>query len=382
MLLATAALLIKSFNRLQEVSPGFVRENVLTANFALPVAKYDTPEKQLAFQTQLLERMRGLPGVKTAGCTSSLPFSGNNSMGSYQIDGYTPPAGQPQPHGNVRWVSPDYFKTIGIPLLRGRVFTEQDTRTTDGVVMIDKFLADRYWPGGDPIGKRLVRGTVPNTTPPQPRKWEIIGVVAPVKNANLETPVTKETYYFSTLQAPQRTMTLVVKTAGAPTPLVASLRAAVLAVDPELPIYDIKTMEARLEESMQGRRSPMIVLALFAGISLLLAAIGVYGVLAFAVGQRTQEIGVRMALGADRANILGLILRQGVGLVTLGVLLGLAGYFALSTIIGKLLFGVEPTDLAALLIAPVSLALVAIAACLIPARRATKVDPMVALRTD
>jgi ABC-type antimicrobial peptide transport system permease subunit len=203
-----------------------------------------------------------------------------------------------------------------------------------------------------------------------------------VKNSSLETPVTKETYYFSTLQMPQRTMTLVVKTNGAPSSLLAPLRTAVLAVDPELPIYDLKTMEARLEESMQGRRSPMILLALFAGISLLLAALGVYGVLAFAVGQRTQELGIRMALGANRGSILGLILRQGVGLVALGVVLGLAGYFALSRIIAQLLFGVEPTDFVALLLAPASLTVVAIAACLIPARRATKVDPMVALRNE
>jgi ABC-type antimicrobial peptide transport system permease subunit len=249
-------------------------------------------------------------------------------------------------------------------------------------VVIDKFLADRYWPGKDPIGQRLIRGNVPNSNPPQPRKWEIVGVVAPVKNSSLETPVTKETYYFSTLQVPSRTLTLVVKTHGAPGALISPLRTAVLAVDSELPIYDLKTMDTRLEESMQARRSPMILLALFAAISLLLAALGVYGVLAFAVGQRTQEIGVRMALGANRTSILGLILRQGAGLVVLGVVLGLAGYFALSRIIGQLLFGVEPTDLVALLLAPGSLALVAIAACLIPARRATKVDPMVALRNE
>jgi putative ABC transport system permease protein len=390
MLLATAALLLKSFSRLQEVSPGFVRENVLTAQLALPSAKYDTPEKQIAFHDQVLERVRALPGVTSAGFTSNLPFSGSNNQGSYQIDGYTLAPGQPQPHGMIRSVSPDFFKTLGVSLLRGRVFADQDTLATEGVVVIDRFLAERYWPGEDPIGKRIIRGSVPNTNPRQPRRWTIIGVVAPVKNSSIEAPVTKETIYFSALQVPQRQWTLVAKTAAAPASpalnraegLTASLRAAILAVDPEQPVFDLKTMEARLDEAMQGRRSPMILLGIFAGIALLLAALGVYGVLAFAVGQRTPEIGIRLALGATRANILGLILRQGAGLVALGVVLGLAGYFALSAVISKILFGVGATDPATLVIAPITLALVAIAACLIPARRATKVDPMVALRAE
>lgn len=378
MLLATAGLLIKSFDRLQDVNPGFVRGNVLTAALALPAAKYDTPEKQTAFHDQVLERVRALPGVTSAGFTSTLPFSGSNSQGSYQIDGYTTPAGQPQPHGMMRSVSPDYFKAIGITLLRGRGFTAQDTAQTDGVTVIDRFLADRYWPGRDPIGQRLVRGG----TADKPKHWTIVGVVAPVQNSNLETPVTKETVYFPYAQRPQTGLMLVVKTGAAPAGLVAPLRAAVLAVDPDQPVYDVKTMEARLDEAMQGRRSPMILLGLFAGISLLLAALGVYGVLAFAVGQRTPEIGIRLALGASRGDILALILRQGAGLVVLGIMLGFAGYLALSTVIAKLLFGVAATDPATLLIAPVVLALAALAACLLPARRATKVDPMVALRTE
>jgi predicted permease len=382
MLLATAVLLLKSFNRLQDVSPGFARENVLTAQLNLPAAKYDTAEKQIVFHNHVLERVRALPGVTSAGFTTNLPFSGSNNQGSYRIDGYTLPPGQPQPHGMIRSVSPDFFKTLGVPLLRGRVFTDHDTLSSESVVVIDRFLAERYWPGEDPIGKRLIRGNVPNSNPSQPRHWTIIGVVAPVKNSSLETPVTKETIYFSTLQLPQRNGTLVVKTAAAPAALTAPLRDAILAVDPEQPMYDVKTMDARLTEAMQGRRSPMILLTLFATIALLLAAIGVYGVLAFAVGQRTPEIGIRLALGATRTNILGLILRQGAGLVILGIVIGLAGYFATSTVIAQLLFGVGTTDLATLIIVPLTLAAVALAACLIPARRATKVDPMVALRAE
>lgn len=378
MLLTTAALLIKSFQRLQDVSPGFVRDNVLTAQLGLPAAKYNTAEKQVAFHDAVLERVQALPGVRSAAFTTTLPFSGNNNMGSYNIDGYTPPAGQSSPHGMIRQVSADFFKAMGIPVLRGRMFTAADNAKAEKVVIIDRFLADRYWPNGDPIGQRIYRGPRNENTV----YWTIVGVVPPVKNSNLEQPVTKETLYFPFPQRPAPFLTLVVKTAASPATLTAAVRAAILAVDPEQPIFDIKTMETRLEDAMQGRRAPMLLLGVFAGIALLLAALGVYGVLAFAVGQRTGEIGVRVALGATRANILRLILRQGAGLIALGIGLGLAGYFALSAIIGKLLFGVAPTDFTALLLAPFVLALVALVACLIPARRATRVDPMVALRTE
>jgi putative ABC transport system permease protein len=385
MLLATAGLMIKGFNRLQEVNPGFVRENVLSAQLALPAAKYDSPEKLAIFHQQLLAQVSALPGVTAAALTSNLPFSGSNNQGSYQIDGYTPPTGQPQPHGMIRQVSPDYFKAIGITLLRGRMLTERDARNAPDVIVIDRFLADRYWPGKDPIGQHIVRGSLPNPVegqPRLPRKWEIVGVVATVKQFNLEEPVGKETLYFPLAQQPASTFTLVLKTAVPPGGLTSAVRSAILAIDSEQPAFDIKTMEARLDAAMQGRKSPMILLGIFAGIALLLAALGVYGVLAFAVGQRTSEIGIRVALGATRANILGLILRQGVGLIALGVLIGLAGYFALSRIIGKLLYSVAPTDPGILVLAPALLAVVALLACVLPARRATKVDPMVALRSE
>jgi predicted permease len=385
MLLTTAGLFLKTFQRLQEENPGFVRENVLTAQLALPAAKYDSSEKLTEFHDQVLAKLRALPGVTAAALTSTPPFGTGNNQGSYQIDGYTPPSGQPQPHGMIRQVSADYFKAIGIPLLRGRTFTERDTRNAPDVIVIDRYLADRYWPAQDPIGRHIVRGSLPNPVagqPALPRKWEIVGVVATIKQLNLEEPVGKETLYFPLAQLPNNMFTLVAKTAIAPAGLTEAVRAAILSVDAEQPLFDVKTMEARVDAAMQRRKSPMILLGLFAGISLLLAALGVYGVLAFAVGQRTPEIGVRVALGATRANILGLILRQGAGLVVLGTMLGLAGYFALSRIIGKLLFNVAPTDPATLLLAPIVLITVALAACLVPARRATKVDPMVALRTE
>jgi putative ABC transport system permease protein len=384
MLVSTAALLIKSFRRVQEVSPGFAREDVLVGHFDLPAAKRETAEQLNLFEHRLLERVRALPGVVSAACANILPVSADFTFG-FEVDGYTPPSGQPGPQAVVRMVSPDYFTTLGIPLLRGRVFTHQNTRVNGDVTVIDKVLADRYWPGENPIGKRLIYSSrpVPNSTRWEKRKWEIIGVVAPVKNKSLEDSEPKNTIYISTLQAtyPQ-TFEVAVRTGGTPLQLTAALRAAVLAVDSETPLTNIQTMESIVQASMEGRRAPMILLALFAGLSLLLAALGVYGVLAFAVGQRTQEIGVRMALGATTPNIVQMILRQGAGLVGLGLMLGLGGYFALSTVIRKLLFSVETTDFAALLVAPATLALVALAACLIPARRATKVDPMVALRAE
>ncbi len=378
MLLATAGLLIKSFERLHEVSPGFSPENVLTAQLTLPAKKYSTPEKQVAFCDDLIARMRALPGVTSVGLTSILPFSAANSQGTYAIAGYTQPAGQPAPHGMIRSVSPDYFRALGIPLLHGRLFAAQDSSTGGKVVVIDRVLADRYWPGADPIGQRIDR----NGDSKNPDYRTIIGVVAPVKNGSLEENVTKETLYFPLAQLPERNLTLVVKTTTAAGSLVAPVREAVLALDREQPVYDIKTMDARLDDALAKRRAPMLLLGIFSGIALLLAALGVYGVLAFSVGQRRQEIGIRMALGAQRSDILGLILRQGVMLVIIGVALGLAGYFALSRVIGQLLYGVGATDVTTLLLAPLLLAVVALAACLIPARRATRVDPLVALRSE
>jgi putative ABC transport system permease protein len=380
LLLTTATLLLRSFARLHDVSPGFSADHVLTASLSLPNGKYATPEKQIALQEQLLARLSALPGVTAAGVTTNLPFSGNNNQSSYNIVGYTPPAGQPEPHGMIRQVSPGFFSALNVPLLRGRLFTPADTRGGAKVVVIDRVLADRYWPGGDPLGHQIEWRNGPAT--PGGDQWTIVGVVATIHESNLEVPVSKETLYFPFAQTPNNLFTLVLKTAASPAALTAAVRAAVLATDPEQPIFDIKTMDDRLGESLAVRRSPMVLLGIFAGLALLLAALGVYGVLAFAVGQRTSEIGLRLALGATRGNILGLILRQGAGLVALGLLLGLIFYFLVSALIGQLLFDVAPTDPATLLLAPLVLGLVALAACLLPARRATQVDPMVALRTE
>lgn len=379
MLLATSGLLLRSFQRVQEVSPGFSTDHALTAALSLPASRYPTPEKRAAFAAQLTERLAAIPGVTAAGLTSALPFAGGNPQGGYQIEGYDPGPGKPNPNGMIRQVSAGYFKALGIPLLRGRLIEPADTLGRENVVVIDRYLAERYWPGQDPIGKHVSRGggaTQGNG------KWTIVGVVGTIKHWELDQEVKKETLYFPYQQTPNAGFTVVVKTATEPAALIAAIRDAVRAVDPDQPIFDIKTMEARLDESLQRRRAPMLLLTIFAGVALVLASLGIYGVLAFSVAQRTSEFGIRMALGADRRSILQLIVGQGVRLVGLGLVLGLGGYFALSSFIKTLLFGVAPTDPTTLIGAPLLLALVALAACLLPARRATKVDPMVALRTE
>jgi predicted permease len=377
MLLSTAGLLVKSFAKLQRENPGFVAENVLTAQLNLAGPAYADPANRSALHERLLERVRALPGVTAAAITSSLPFGNSFSQSSYRIDGYTPPAGQPQPHGYRLSVSPDYFRALHIPVLRGRAFAAQDGATAPGVVIIDRVLADRYWPGGDPLGRKILGGDGPGDKP-----WTIVGVVATAKNTSLENPVTKEALYFPLAQSPEMFSTLVLKTTTAPSTLIAPVRAAMAAIDPEQPLFDIKTLSARIDEALVARRAPMILLSLFSGVALLLAALGVYGVLAFSVAQRTSEFGIRLALGATAQNIAALVLRQGSVLVLAGIAAGLLGYLALSRIVAQLLYGVAATDPATLAIAPLVLALVALAACLLPARRATKVDPMVALRAE
>lgn len=379
MLLATAGLLIKSFARLQEESPGFSTDHALTASLSLPAAKYATPETRAAFAAQLTARVAALPGVTAVGLTNNLPFGGGNSQGGYNIVGRDLVPGQPNPHGMIRQVSDGYFRAMGIPLLRGRTLEPTDTLGRENVVVIDRLLADRYWPGGDPIGQQINRGG--NATQGN-GAWTIVGVVGTVKNTSLDQAVSKETLYFPFAQTPNATLTLVVKTSAPPETIAPALRAAVLALDPDQPVFDVKTMAMRLDESLQRRRSPMVLLSSFAAVALLLAALGIYGVLAFSVGQRTQEIGIRLALGAGRGQILALILRQGGVLIAIGLLLGLAGYVSLRSVIAQQLFGVAATDPVILVLAPLVLAAIALAACLIPARRATNVDPMVALRTE
>ncbi len=375
MLLSTAGLLVRSFEALQRQNPGFEPMGLVTARLSLPANKYDVAEKRIAFTNSVLERVRALPGVKSAGITTNLPFSGGNSSASYSSPDIVVPPGAPAPHARYRVVGRGYFETVGITPLLGRVFDERDVLISQRVVIIDKLLADKYWPGQDPLGKRIVRDD-----PEKP--YLVVGVVPPIKFQGLDEDVTKESIYYPFDQASNTNVFLAARASGDPLKIAPSLREAVRAIDPDQPVSDIKTMTERIDAAALSRRAPMILLGLFSGVALLLAVLGVYGVLAFAVTQRTPEFGVRMALGASRRSIADLVLRQGAWLVGIGVACGLGSFLALSSVVGKLLYGVPPTDPLSLTVAPIVLALAAVAACIVPVRRATGVSPLEALRVE
>ncbi len=374
MLLAGAGLLIKSFAELRGVDPGFSPDHVLTATLALPEATYPTPAARGAFWARLLEATRTLPGVTAAGLTSNIPLSGNVGSGSYTIVGYTPGPGEPMPHGRQEVVGGEYFRAMQIPLVAGRVFDDRDGPDSPPVVVIDEYLVKRYFPDTDPIGRQIRRGG-PDSPP-----FTIVGVVGTVNAIDLGQPVDKERIYYPVAQARQPMLSLVLKTAIEPGALVSQVRDAVQQIDPEEPLATVRTMDDWMARSLETRRAPMVLLALFGLVALLLAAVGTYGVLAFGVSQRGRELGVRQALGADRRAILALVLSQGLRTAAGGILLGLGGALALTRFLQSQLFGVAPRDAGVLVGATVLLLVVSAAACYLPARRATRIDPADALR--
>jgi predicted permease len=373
-LLVGAGLLIKSFLRLHEVNPGFSSDRVLTVQLALPATRYPDAAARRAFWAQLLERVRALPGVAAAGLTSNVPFNGNVGSGSYSIVGYVPPQGEAQPHGRQEVIGGDYLRAMQIPIVAGRTFTDADSADSPPVVIIDQYLVNRYFTNRSPLGQQIRRGG------PTSPAFTIVGVAGTINSIDLGQPVAKERIYYPVTQQARPAMALVVKSGVDPKSLVSQVRSAVIAIDPEQPIADVRTMDEWLARSLEGRRSPMLLLALFGGVALVLSAIGIYGVLAFAVAQRTREIGIRQALGADRRSILSLVLKQGMSTAAIGVGLGLAGSIALTRYLQALLFGVGAHDVAVYVAVTVLLLSVATAACYVPARRATAVDPNQALR--
>lgn len=377
MLVTTAGLLARSFAQLQEQDPGFDPTSVLSARVSLPATKYPDDAHREAFAQSILRAMKALPGVEATGFTDVVPFGYQNAQASYTIAGRDIPSGQPSPHGQVRSVSADYFATMRIPLLRGRTFTEQDAGDSEQVVVIDRVLADRYWPGVDPIGQFIYRG---DKLPQNLRR--IVGVVGTVKQFGLDDPTTKETLYFPYAQRPVESFTLVLRTSMPPVPLIKPMRAALQALDPEQPLFDVQTLTGRIGGKLQRQRTPLYLIGAFGLLALVLAALGVYGVLAFSVGQRTQEFGIRAALGATVGDVVGLVIRQGFRLVAVGVILGLAGYLAVHHLLNHLVFGITTLDPIAVATGPAVLLAVAFAACLLPARRAARIDPLVALRSD
>ena len=374
MLLVGAGLLLKSFARLQSVNPGFTTDNVLTAQIALPTARYADAAARRAFWTRLVDRVRALPGVTAAGLTSNVPFNGMVSSGSYSIVGYTPGPTETAPHGRQEVVGGDYFRAMQIPLIEGRLFNDGDTAEGPIAVVVDQYLAKRYFAGTSALGHQIQRGG------PDSPKMTIVGVVGTINTIDLAEPVTKERIYYSVTQLPRPLMAVTLKTSLDPTTLIAPLREAVQAIDPDQPIADVRTMDQWIARSLANRRTPTVLLALFGAVALVLSAIGIYGVLAFGVAQRVREFGIRQALGADRQSILSLVLAQGMLTIGAGVVIGLAGSLLLTRFLQTLLVGVTQHDPWVFGAVTALLVLVALVACYVPARRATAIDPMVALR--
>jgi putative ABC transport system permease protein len=371
-LLIGAGLTVKSFVLLQRVNPGFALDNVLTAQIALPASRYADAPSRIAFWARLVERVRALPGLTTAGLTTNVPFNGMVGSGSYTIVGRTLAAGEAVPHGRQEIIGGDYFRAMQIPLIAGRTFSDADTATALTVCIVDEYLVKKYFADRSPLGQQIQRG--PNFIA------TIVGVVGTINSIDLGQPVTKERIYYPASQQAPRAMGLVVKTGIDPLALTASIRTAVQSIDPEQPIAEVRTMDQWVGRSLQNRRTPMTLLAVFGAVACLLSAIGTYGVLAFAVAERAREFGIRQALGADGGAILSLVFAEGLRTAGLGILLGLLGASALTDWLRSQLFGVASHDPAVFAGVAMLLLLVAAAACYVPARRATSLDPIAVLR--
>ncbi|MCU1332237.1 MAG: efflux pump, inner rane subunit [Candidatus Angelobacter sp.] len=378
-LLVVAGLLLRSFHRLLSVDPGLNPRNVLTLTFDLPDGKYND-QQQMDFYTQLVSRVGNLPGVVSAGAVTPLPLSGNNAMITFQIEGRPVPKSE-EPAADIEAATPGFFRTLNIPLLRGRDFSERDNSKAPGVVVVNEAFVRKYFPNDDPLGKHITPGAS-NSGKPQVR--EIIAVVGNVKNRSLDAedvPV----YYIPSTQLNFGSMAVCLRTSNDPHSIASAVRNVVSSMDPDLPLYDIKTMEEYLASSVATQRFNAMLLEAFAGLALLLTGIGLYGVIAYAVAQRTHEIGVRMTLGASRSQVVQMVLKSGLKLTGIGVAVGLflaliAARFATS--FSSLLFGVKSTDAVTFAAVVGMVTVVSLLACYIPAYRASKVDPMIALRYE
>ena len=372
-LLIGAALLLQSFKNLLAVNPGFRPENVLMGQLLLPANRYGANAQVQRFSEQLRERVRGLPGVQAAEMAQVVPFSGLGQGGPFTIEGHEEKEGESAKAAQLRSVTPGYFAAMGMPIIKGRSFESTDTETSPLVVIVDEMLADMYWPNEDPSGKRIRIGRGPWMT--------IVGVVPRVKNRSLNEDARPYLYRPDT-QWMRREMTLVVRTKNDPTALIPAVRQQVASLDPELPFFHVSTIEQGMARSLATKRLTNLLLTGFATAALLLALIGIYGVISLNVGSRTNEFGIRLALGARGADVLWLVVGQGMRLTLAGVALGLGGAFGLTHLLESLLFGVKAIDPLIFTGTAIMLSLTALAACYIPARRATKVDPLVALRSE
>ena len=378
LLLFGAGLLVRSLSSLQEVDTGFQPHGVMTAALTLPTAVYKSDEQQANFFQAVEDQLKSVPGAQHVALTNALPFSGNGGSASFSIQGQTVPPNSPGPHANIRAISPDYFVTLGIPLLRGRVFNSSDRATTEKVVVIDDTLARQYFANVDPIGQHINFGGTPDKDP-----WRVIvGIVHHAKATSLESDTNEGFYYFPLSQSPDISGYVAVKSSANPSTVVTAMRNAVRNVDPSQALYDIKTMDARVDESLVGRRFLVILLSVFAGLALLLSAIGLYGVIAYSVRLRRRELGVRMALGAQRSDVLTLVLGKGMQLAGIGLVLGVIASFALGRVFESLLYNVSVFNPVALVSTSALLAATVLLATYLPARRAAQLDPMRTLREE
>ncbi|MEY2538377.1 MAG: hypothetical protein QOG67_2117 [Verrucomicrobiota bacterium] len=373
-LLTGAGLLMKSFVRLQRVSPGFDPHNVLTMEVSLPKLRYPDDKAIVRFSDEAQQRIAALPGVQFAAVTTILPLSGNNGDSSFAIEGRSEKSNMPGPDEEKREVSADYFRAIGTPLLKGRFFTAADNADAPHVIIVNQALAKKWWPGGDAVGKRIVMGGM-SADP----KWiNVVGIVADIRHAGLDAEPKPE-MYIPFAQNPYKTMILAVRSARDPRALISAVRAQIQGIDPGQPVANIRTFESVLSDSLAPRRLSVVLLGVFAGVAVLLATVGIYGVMSFLVVQRTHEIGVRMALGAQRADVMRLVIGRALKLTALGTGIGLVMALVSTRALQALLYSVSAFDLSTFLFVTFVLGAVAMAASYLPAQRATRADPMIAL---
>jgi putative ABC transport system permease protein len=372
-LLIGASLLITSFIRLQTVSIGIDSKNLIALDLALPANRYEGPAKQTDFYHQLIDRLRSTPGLKAAAATDGLPVAGTNSA-VYAVIGREIPEVNRRPIANVATVTPTYFETMAIPVVAGRTFNDQDRFESQKVVMISKRMAEKVFPDQNPLGQQIMVGTRSK----DPR--QIVGVVGDVRPELAEEP--KEHIYLPSRQRPLSSMTVMVRGNGQGQDVLPSVREVIKSMDNNLPIVATMSMDELIDKSMNGRRLVTVLMSLFAGLAMFMAAIGLSSTISYTVSERTNEIGIRMAMGAQRLDILKLIMSQGVFLIVLGIVIGLLGAYALTKVLASMLFGVSATEPGAFASIAIVLGVIALLACYMPARRATKIQPVEALRYE
>jgi putative ABC transport system permease protein len=378
-LLAGAGLMMKSLNRLMNVDPGFRGDHVLKMSIELSTDQYAQKTARLNFWRQLLDRVSALPGVESAGLGTHTPLTGGHGRSDITVEGMAQPAAGNYPHPDEHAVSPGYIETLGVPRLLGRTFTDADTPDTPRVAVVNEMLAKRFFPDGNPIGKRFFFG---HPSAKEAPNWlTIVGVVADTKLYGPENPARLEVYTCG-FQGVTDDMELLVKSGADSAALTSAIRGIVASLDKDEPIFAIASMKELMRDWTSTRRITLVLLAMFSGLALILAAIGIYGVISYGVALRTQEIGIRMALGAQKRDVLRMVMGQGAVLALTGVAIGVVAALALTQLLSRMLFSVSASDPVVFICVPVLLILVTLVACYIPAMRAMKVDPMVALRYE